>query len=115
MAPTSAPTDNPTGEECVGTNTASNSWSQGLNGELEIVVPDDREEWQVTITFDEPVNRIIAHQGSDENCDGNVCTFWNENYNGDVKAGDILKLGYMVQYDDADTIQIFIQQLPLSN
>ena len=89
------------GGECVGTNTITNSWHKGLTGRLEIVVPAHQDGWEVTITFDQDVNDIQAHQGIDESCDGNVCKFWNHYWNGHVTAGDILTLTYMVQYDDA--------------
>lgn len=89
------------GEECIGTNVIVNSWNEGMNGELEVVAPENLEEWEVTITFDQTVNNIQAWQGTDENCDGNVCNFWNESWNAKLRAGDILKLTYMVQYADA--------------
>ena len=89
------------GEECVGTNTITNSWHKGLTGRLEIVVPGHQDGWEVTITFDQDVNDIQAHQGTDESCDGNVCKFWNQYWNGHEMAGDILTITYMVLYDDA--------------
>ena len=89
------------GGECVGTNTITNSWHKGLTGRLEIVVPAHQDGWEVTITFDQEVNDIQAHQGTDESCDGNVCKFWNHHWNGNEKAGDILTLTYLVQYDEA--------------
>merc|ERR1711996_213811 len=51
----------------------SHSWNTGATGKVRIPVPEDTEEWEVTLTFSGPVNALDAHQGIDEACEGNIC------------------------------------------
>ena len=100
-APTMPTTDGPDTTDCVGSHTVDSAWNQGSNGRFDITIPEDTSEWVMTVAFDKPVNSIDAHQGMVENCDGMVCTFSNENWNGVQLAGNLLTLTYQIQYDDA--------------
>ena len=94
-------TNEPEGGSCVGSHTFENQWNQGSTGKLEIEVPKDINDWEVSLTFDKPINGIDAYQGIAESCDGVVCTFTNEQWNGLQKTGNLLTLTYQVQYNDA--------------
>merc|ERR1712029_611047 len=60
----------------------SHSWNTGATGKVRIPVPEDTEEWEVTLTFSGAIDSLDAHQGLDEACEGEVCTFTNESWNG---------------------------------
>jgi len=97
---TSDDTTEGTGEEgCIGELIEFHNWESAATGRFQITVPDDIEEWEVTVTFDQPMDSIEAYEGSDETCDGDTCTFTNENWNGDVTAGTVLSLGFQAPGD----------------
>jgi len=78
----------------------SHSWNTGATGKVRIPVPEDTEDWEVTLTFSGPVNALDAHQGIDEACEGNICTFTNESWNGVLAAGNMLELTYSASFDE---------------
>jgi len=78
----------------------SHAWNTGATGKLRIPLPEDTELWEVTITFDKPVDSLEAYQGVDELCDGETCTFTNESWNGELEAGNILELTYQASFED---------------
>ena len=105
--PTDAPTDSPTQEttvgsgDCTGIQNTDNAWQTGATGNFQIVVPKDTSSWELTVTFNKPVNSIEAYQGVSENCAGVTCTFSNEQWNGVQQTGNTLTLTYQIQYDYA--------------
>lgn len=107
-APTEPPTEEPTDGETTETPTEeepcgvveSHAWNTGATGKLRIPVPEDTELWEVTITFDKPVDSLEAYQGVDEVCDGTVCTFTNESWNGELKSGNAIELTYQATFED---------------
>lgn len=78
----------------------SHSWNTGATGKVRFPVPEDTEEWEVTLTFSGPIGSLDAHQGVDEACEGNVCTFTNENWNGKLTSGNMLELTYQATFDE---------------
>merc|ERR1712088_484176 len=64
----------------------SHSWNTGATGKVRFPVPEDTEDWEVTLTFSGPIDSLDAHQGLDEACEGAVCTFTNESWNGALAA-----------------------------
>ena len=45
---------------------------------------------------------IDSHQGLDEACEGEVCTFTNESWNGVLAAGNILELTYQAKFEETE-------------
>merc|ERR1711902_327666 len=41
----------------------SHAWNTGATGKVRIPVPEDTEEWEVTLTFSGPIDSLDAHQG----------------------------------------------------
>lgn len=78
----------------------SHSWNTGATGKVRIPVPEDTEEWEVTLTFSGPIEGLDAHQGVDEACVGEVCTFTNESWNGVLAAGNMLELTYQATFEE---------------
>merc|ERR1712227_728952 len=80
----------------------SHSWNTGATGKVRIPVPEDTEDWEVTLTFSGAIDSLDAHQGVDEACDGNVCTFTNESWNGALTAGNMLELTYQATFEETE-------------
>merc|ERR1712241_382373 len=80
----------------------SHSWNTGATGKVRIPVPEDTEEWEVTLTFSGPIDSLDAHQGLDEACEGEVCTFTNESWNGVLTAGNMLELTYQATFEETE-------------
>merc|ERR1712126_433515 len=80
----------------------SHSWNTGATGKVRIPVPEDTEEWEVTLTFSGAIDSLDAHQGLDEACEGEVCTFTNESWNGDLTAGNMLELTYQATFEETE-------------
>merc|ERR1712241_274954 len=80
----------------------SHSWNTGATGKVRIPVPEDTEDWEVTLTFSGPIDSLDAHQGVDEACDGAVCTFTNESWNGALTAGNMLELTYQATFEETE-------------
>ena len=78
----------------------SHSWNKGTTGKFRIPVSQNVENWRVILEFSRPVNNLDAYQGVDEVCDGEICTFTNEIWNGVLKTGNILEITYLATYDD---------------
>ena len=87
------------GTECSGTHTFTEQWSSGSNGQFEITVPEATSEWTITVSYSKPINSINAWQGAEESCDGTICTFTNEEWNGQHTAGATFGMGYGILYD----------------
>merc|ERR1712126_459762 len=68
----------------------------------EYPVPEDTEEWEVTLIFSGPIGSLDAHQGLDEACEGEVCTFTNESWNGVLAAGNVLELTYQATFEETE-------------
>ena len=83
------------------------AWINGSNEKLEITVPKKTNEWTITLNFNKMINGLEAYGSISiwhmvkANCDGTTCTFTNENWEGLQQAGDMLRLTYQTQYDDA--------------
>ena len=90
------------GTECSGTHTFTGQWGSTSNGKFQITVPKATSEWTITVSYSKPINSINAYQGAEESCDGTICTFTNEAWNGQQTAGATLNLGYGIQYDTTD-------------
>ena len=80
----------------------SHSWNTGATGKVRIPVPEDTEEWEVTLTFSGAMDSLDAHQGLDEACEGEVCTFTNESWNGVLVAGKVLELTYKATFEETE-------------
>merc|ERR1712029_251744 len=80
----------------------SHSWNTGATGKVRIPVPEDTEEWEVTLIFSGPIDSLDAHQGLDEACEGEVCTFTNEIWNGVLPAGNMLELTYQATFEETE-------------
>merc|ERR1712224_932867 len=78
----------------------SHAWNTGATGKLRIPLSENTELWEVTITFDKPVDSLEAYQGVDEMCDGETCTFTNESWNGELQSGNVLELTYQATFED---------------
>merc|ERR1711872_554689 len=63
---------------------------------------EDTEEWEVTLTFSGAIDSLDAHQGLDEACEGEVCTFTNESWNGVLTAGNMLELTYQATFEETE-------------
>ena len=87
------------GTECFGTHTFTEQWGSGSNGQFEITVPEATSEWMITVSYSKPINSINAWQGAEESCDGTICTFTNEEWNGQHTAGATFGMGYGILYD----------------
>ena len=90
------------GTECSGTHTFTGEWGSVSNGQFEITVPEATSEWTITVSYSKPINSLNAWEGAEESCDGAICTFTNEAWNGQQTAGATLNLGYGIQYDTTD-------------
>ena len=108
-APTEAPTEEPNEGETTETPVEeeepcgiveSHAWNTGATGKLRIPLPENTELWEVTLTFDKPVDSLEAYQGVDEMCDGETCTFTNESWNGELQTGNVLELTYQATFED---------------
>ena len=59
--------------------TIINTWSQGQDGSLSLVVPATASTWKIVVTFDKPVTTLSPWQGILVGCvGGTVCTFTNQ-------------------------------------
>merc|ERR1712224_1157188 len=97
---TEAPAEESEEEECGVIE--SHSWNTGATGKVRFPVPEDTEDWEVTLTFSGPIDSLDAHQGLDEACEGAVCTFTNESWNGVLAAGNMLELTYQATFEETD-------------
>merc|ERR1712018_59361 len=97
---TEAPAEESEEEECGVIE--SHSWNTGATGKVRFPVPEDTEEWEVTLTFSGPIDSLDAHQGLDEACEGAVCTFTNESWNGALAAGNMLELTYQATFEETE-------------
>merc|ERR1712212_1066592 len=80
----------------------SHSWNTGATGKVRIPVPEGTEEWEVTLTFSGAIDSLDAHQGLGEACEGEVCTFTNESWNGVLAAGNMLELTYQATFEETE-------------
>merc|ERR1712241_716351 len=80
----------------------SHSWNTGATGKVRIPVPEDTEDWEVTLTFSGAIDSLDAHQGLDEACEGEVCSFANESWNGVLTAGNMLELTYQATFEETE-------------
>jgi len=78
----------------------SHAWNTGATGKLRIPLSENTELWEVTITFDKPIDSLEAYQGVDEMCDGETCTFTNESWNGELQSGNVVELTYQATFED---------------
>ena len=92
--------DEENGEEC-GVIEA-HSWNTGATGKVRIPVPKDTEKWRMTLIFNGEVESLDVHQGIDEICDGEICTFTNESWNGNQIAGNILEVTFQANFAETD-------------
>ena len=91
------------GEDCEpNIVTTGNTWTQGQDGNLQIAIPEELLKWRVEIMYDKAATGIQAWQGKREKCFTKLkkCRFQSEKYNRKQKAGDVLNLGYQIQFDD---------------
>ena len=105
--PTEGPTEGTTeapGGGCLGTLNNYNAWGAGSTGQFEIIVPEDIETWEMTVTFDQPIDSFEAYEGSEEKCEDMTCTFTNENWNGNKKDGEMLFLNFQSDGDNPSII-----------
>ena len=68
------------------------------NGEFSIIVPEDSETWNMTVTFDQEVDQLNVWDGANVHCDGNTCTFENAPYNAVQTANHPLTVKYQVHF-----------------
>merc|ERR1712136_239715 len=80
----------------------SHAWNTGATGKVRIPVAEDTEKWEVTLTFSGAIDSLDAHQGLDEACEGEVCTFTNESWNGVLTAGNMLELTYQATFEETE-------------
>ena len=68
--------------DCTNENKFTASWSTGANGAFSFKVPESTSTgWTIKVTFDKPVTNLNVWNGQNEQCNGNVCTFSNKNWN----------------------------------
>ena len=68
--------------DCSNENKFTASWSTGANGAFSFKVPESTSTgWTIKVTFDKPVTNLNVWNGQNEQCNGNVCTFSNKNWN----------------------------------
>ena len=68
--------------DCSNENKFTSSWATGANGAFSFKVPESTSTgWTIQVTFDKPVTNLNVWNGQNEQCDGNVCTFSNKNWN----------------------------------
>ena len=58
------------------------------------------------MTFDKPVKKLRVWNGKNSNCNGNICTFTNKNYNKVKHEGSILSLGYQARFKQKPTGEV---------
>ena len=80
----------------------AHSWNTGASGKIRIPVQSDTEDWRMTLTFSGEVESIDAHQGIEEICDGEICTFTNESWYGNLAAGSVLEVTFQVTFAETD-------------
>ena len=56
----------------------------------------------VDVNEDDYQNKSIPNEGVDEACDGAVCTFTNESWNGALTAGNMLELTYQATFEETE-------------
>ena len=81
-------------------NIVEHTWNQGQNNKLRIEAPAKTFKWKVEIEYDTAPTRLDAYQGKGEKCKKatNKCEFKNERWNKRLKAGDLLEVGYQIQF-----------------
>ena len=58
------------------------TWNQGQDGNLNLIVPATASTWKIIVTFDKPVTTLSPWQGILVGCaGGTVCTFTNQVFN----------------------------------
>ena len=68
--------------DCSNENKFTTSWGTGANGAFSFKVPESTSSgWIIQVTFDKPVTNLNVWNGQNEQCNGNVCTFSNKNWN----------------------------------
>ena len=68
--------------DCSNENKFTSSWGTGANGAFSFKVPESTSTgWTIQVTFDKPVTKLNVWNGQNEQCNGNVCTFINKNWN----------------------------------
>ena len=68
--------------DCSNENKFTSSWGTGANGAFSFKVPESTTTgWKIQVTFDKPVTNLNVWNGQNEQCNGNVCTFYNKNWN----------------------------------
>jgi hypothetical protein len=57
----------------------SNTWANGQDGTLKLIVPATTSKWTIVMTFDKPITTLSPWQGVFSGCvGGTVCTFTNQ-------------------------------------
>ena len=83
-------------------------WGSGAAGTLTLKFPQTVSSWTLKIEFSEPVDQLEIWNGVNSQCNGNVCTFDNESYNGQQNSGNELKMDFVLRYPwrEAGTPQV---------
>ena len=79
-------------------NIEEHTWNQGQNNKLRIEAPTKLFKWRVEIEYDTAPSRLDAYQGRGEKCRGNICEFKSESWNRRLEAGQLLEVGYQIQF-----------------
>jgi len=67
------------GATCDTVTSLGNTWSNGQDGTLNLIVPISTSSWTIVMTFDKPITTLSAWQGVVSGCvGGTVCTFTNQ-------------------------------------
>ena len=60
-------------------------------------------EWMITLTFNKHIKSIVVHNGKDEKCISNTCTFKNSAWNGVNQKDGKISLTYEIAFETSST------------
>jgi len=92
-------------QDCIQFNNGY-SWNQGQNGKITLTFPQDVQNWEIILKFNNSVNSLSVYQGETQRTDSTTFSVKNKSYNGNKNQGDAVELGWQALFDDGSPSQL---------
>ena len=76
----------------------------GQTGTMHLKFPQSVSSWHVKVTFTAPVSDFQVWVGGNIQCSGLSCEFDNMDWDGNIEAGQILDVPYLMYFSSASEI-----------
>ena len=84
--------------------TSSVFFLAGQTGTMHLKFPQSVSSWHVKVTFTAPVSDFQVWVGGNIQCSGLSCEFDNMDWDGNIEAGQILDVPYLMYFSSASEI-----------